>query len=140
MCNEDKSNKNDNMQGLGEAKQPNLDATMMDSNLIDLHEYNTNATGPKEELVKILDLCTEPSKTAPKSCAMKPEPKILKTKPQPWTSTTFQASLRIQGLVSKESAASEYATRQVHTYSSAVDPKICSKCSRGQKKRRTSEA
>jgi hypothetical protein len=53
MYDEDKSKENKNLQGLGEPEQPNLDATMMDSNLTDLHEYNTKATGSKEELVEI---------------------------------------------------------------------------------------
>jgi hypothetical protein len=47
LYNKNETYKNENMQGLGEPEGPNLDATMMDSNLTDLHDYNTKATGSK---------------------------------------------------------------------------------------------
>jgi hypothetical protein len=49
MYDEDVDNENENMQGLEEPQQPILDTTMMDSNLMHLHEFDTKATASEEE-------------------------------------------------------------------------------------------
>jgi hypothetical protein len=43
LCDEDKSNENQNVQGLGETEQRNLETTMTASNLRDLFKCNTEA-------------------------------------------------------------------------------------------------
>jgi hypothetical protein len=55
LCDEDESNKNQNVEEFVETEKRNLETTMMASNLRDIRKCNMEAKGLKEELQKNLE-------------------------------------------------------------------------------------